>query len=146
VGNVNETVKGQQIVVDIADMKAASHTPDWMTSYVLGSGVAIAIHDPEAKVSALLHFILPSSKLDRSRATNNPYLFLLIRGFPSFIAGLISWGRKKNGLYAGSPAARMFWIQNIRWILVRKITRLQGRYSRQTRRISQVNSWAESWG
>jgi chemotaxis protein CheD len=68
-------INGQQIVVDMADMKATNTGAGWLTTYVLGSGVAVAIHDPVTQVSGLLHFILPSSQLDRKRALNNPYYF-----------------------------------------------------------------------
>lgn len=62
------------IIVDMADMKAASHSGMISTSS-LGGCVAVAIYDNVAKVGGLLHYILPTANLRPERALNNPYLF-----------------------------------------------------------------------
>ena len=42
---------------------------------LLGSGVAVAVHDARAGVGGVLHFILPSSMVTESEETENPLLF-----------------------------------------------------------------------
>ena len=63
------------VVVGIADM-AVSNDPDVvLATYALGSCIGLLVHDPLAKVGGLLHFLLPSSKIDERRAKENPCLY-----------------------------------------------------------------------
>jgi chemotaxis protein CheD len=65
----------KEIVVGIADIKVSRHSDDVMVTYALGSCVAVAAYDPVAKVAGLLHFMLPSSSLNVSKARENPSMF-----------------------------------------------------------------------
>lgn len=75
---MNDTLDGtfyKQVIVDLADMKATNNPGGQMTTYALGSCVAVAIHDPVAHVGALLHFMLPDSGINRQKALLNPFIF-----------------------------------------------------------------------
>src|SRR5579864_2617889 len=63
------------IVVGIADCRASNHPESTLTTYGLGSCIAVAIHDSVAGVGGLLHFMLPESALDKNKAEQNPYMF-----------------------------------------------------------------------
>jgi len=65
----------KEIVVGIADLKVSRHSDDIMVTYALGSCVAVAAYDPVARVGGLLHFMLPSSSLNVSKARENPSMF-----------------------------------------------------------------------
>jgi chemotaxis protein CheD len=65
----------KEIVVGIADIKVSRHSDDVMVTYALGSCVAVAVYDPMARVAGLLHFMLPSSSLNVSKARENPSMF-----------------------------------------------------------------------
>jgi chemotaxis protein CheD len=67
--------KHKQIVVDLADMKTSNDSSGVLSTYVLGSCVAVAIYDPEARVGGLLHFIMPESVINVQKALQNPYIF-----------------------------------------------------------------------
>lgn len=41
----------------------------------IGSGVAVALFDPESKVGGILHFCLPDSSIDETRRIRRPSLF-----------------------------------------------------------------------
>jgi len=63
-----------RIVVDIADMKSSSKGGELIT-YALGSCIGVSVFDPVAKCGALLHFMLPDSKLDDRKAKERPCMF-----------------------------------------------------------------------
>jgi len=65
----------REIIVGIADLRVSSHPDDVMVTYALGSCVAVAVYDPVARVAGLLHFMLPSSSLNVSKAEENPSMF-----------------------------------------------------------------------
>ncbi|OGS35702.1 MAG: chemotaxis protein CheD [Elusimicrobia bacterium RIFOXYB2_FULL_49_7] len=63
------------LVVDIADMKFSKAEQDVLITYALGSCIGVSAYDPELKVGALLHFMLPESALDPRKAQERPYMF-----------------------------------------------------------------------
>ncbi len=64
-----------QVIVGIADCRVSRCLDSMLVTYALGSCIAVAIHDPVSHVAGLLHFMLPESSLDRSKAERNPYMF-----------------------------------------------------------------------
>ena len=63
------------IVVDIADMKIASGNDNILSTYALGSCIAVAIYDPVTKIGGMLHYMLPEAALNPEKARQNPYMF-----------------------------------------------------------------------
>jgi chemotaxis protein CheD len=74
-GVFNTVYTMKEIVVGIADLKVSRHSDEVMVTYALGSCVAVAAYDPVARVGGLLHFMLPSSSLNVSKARENPSMF-----------------------------------------------------------------------
>jgi len=70
-----ETTLTTQVIVDLADMKATQNPTGKMSTYALGSCVAVAIYDPVVKVGGILHYMLPDSSINREKALINPFLF-----------------------------------------------------------------------
>jgi chemotaxis protein CheD len=64
------------VTVPIAQMIASSSSGEVLVTYALGSCLGIAIHDPIAGVGALLHVMLPSSKVATQHETPNPYMYV----------------------------------------------------------------------
>ena len=62
----------QEIVVKIADL-AVAREPAVISTHGLGSCLAIALYDPQAKVGGLAHVMLPSSELVKNHT--NPAKF-----------------------------------------------------------------------
>ncbi|OGJ86509.1 MAG: hypothetical protein A2268_02350 [Candidatus Raymondbacteria bacterium RifOxyA12_full_50_37] len=62
------------LVVNIADMKA-SNSGNRLITYALGSCIGVAVFDPVAGAGGLLHYMLPDSKLDERKASENPFMF-----------------------------------------------------------------------
>ncbi len=63
------------IAVSIADMKVSDDTDATLVTHSLGSCIGLAVYDPVAKVGGMLHYMLPESELDRSKAKNQPLMF-----------------------------------------------------------------------
>jgi chemotaxis protein CheD len=78
-------------VVGISDCKISWDPSDLLITYALGSCIAVVLYDPVAKVGGLLHYMLPDSSLDASKAQQNPFMFA-DTGIPRLIAGVRSKG------------------------------------------------------
>ena len=62
-------------VVGICTYKVARDAKKVLATYALGSCVAVCIHDQEANVGGMIHFMLPEAKLDPARARSTPAMF-----------------------------------------------------------------------
>ena len=85
------------IVVGVGDMKISNDPEDVLVTYSLSSCIGLAIYDPVAKVGGLLHYMLPESSLDGSKARKNPYMFG-DTGIPLLFKEAYKLGAKKNKL------------------------------------------------
>jgi chemotaxis receptor (MCP) glutamine deamidase CheD/CheY-like chemotaxis protein len=63
------------LIVGISDCKITRDSESMLVTYALGSCIAVAMHDPITKVSGLLHYMLPESAIDKTKAEQNPYMF-----------------------------------------------------------------------
>lgn len=63
------------VVVGISDCKTSSDQEAVLTTYALGSCIAVAIYDPVAHVGGLLHYMLPESAIEPNKAAQNPFMF-----------------------------------------------------------------------
>ncbi len=63
------------MIVGVADCQVSRHEGEQLLTYALGSCVAVAIHDPLARVGGLLHYMLPDSTMDTAKAEQNPSMF-----------------------------------------------------------------------
>jgi chemotaxis protein CheD len=65
----------ESAIVSVADCLVSAEASLSLITYALGSCIAVAIHDPVARVGGLLHLMLPESSLSREKAEQNPYMF-----------------------------------------------------------------------
>ena len=63
------------VVVGVADCHVTSDTAAVLVTYALGSCIAVAIHDPVARVGGLLHFMLPEGAPGPPQQDRNPYMY-----------------------------------------------------------------------
>jgi chemotaxis protein CheD len=63
------------LVVGMADALVCDDPGGVLATYALGSCIALAIHDPVARVGGLLHFMLPDSSIDPEKAARNAWMF-----------------------------------------------------------------------
>jgi chemotaxis protein CheD len=84
------------LTVGVGDCKVSNAT-DILTTYALGSCIAVAIHDSVAAVGGLLHFMLPESSLNPDKARQNPFMFA-DTGIPMLFHAAYQLGAEKRRL------------------------------------------------
>ena len=85
------------IVVGVGDCQVSADPQSVLVTYALGSCIAVMIHDPVAGVGGLLHFMLPESSLDRTKAEAKPYMFA-DTGIPLLFRSAYQLGADKGRL------------------------------------------------
>jgi len=82
-------------IVGVADMKISNSPDDSLMTYSLGSCIGLVIYDPVVKVGGILHYMLPESQIDKTKAQKNPYMFA-DTGIPRLFKGAYKFDAKKN--------------------------------------------------
>lgn len=65
----------QRVVVGVGDMSVSNNPMITLSTYALGSCIAVVAYDPYMKVGGLLHLMLPESKLSPAKAAAQPAMF-----------------------------------------------------------------------
>lgn len=65
----------QRVVVGVGDMGVSNNPQITLSTYALGSCVAVVAYDPVMKAGGLLHLMLPESKISPSKAQSQPAMF-----------------------------------------------------------------------
>ena len=63
------------VVVGVGDCQVSTDSQATLVTYALGSCIALLAHDSVSKVGGLLHYMLPESSLDATRAQSHPAVF-----------------------------------------------------------------------
>ena len=98
------------ITVDISDMKIADKPTDVIVTYSLGSCVGLTLFDPIAGIGAMIHCMLPLSKIDREKAKIKPYMFV-DTGVAAMLGQMYAMGAQRQNIIAkvagaGSPLGK----------------------------------------
>ncbi len=83
--------------VGVSDMKLSAGPGDIIVTHALGSCIGLAIYDGASMVGGILHYMLPLSKVDGTKAENNPFMFG-DTGIPLFFEEAYKLGAKKENL------------------------------------------------
>lgn len=65
----------QRVVVGVGDMGVSNNPQITLSTYALGSCVAVVAYDPAAKAGGLLHLMLPDSTISPAKASSQPAMF-----------------------------------------------------------------------
>ncbi len=79
----------------ISDLKVSNNPDDVLITYALGSCISVAVYDPKMKVGGLLHFMLPDSTLDASKAKEKAAMFA-DTGIPLLFKSCYAIGAEKQ--------------------------------------------------
>jgi chemotaxis protein CheD len=82
-------------IVGVADMKVSNNPTDSIMTYSLGSCIGLVVYDSIARTGGILHYMLPESNIDKSKAKKNPYMFA-DTGIPRLFKGAYKFDAKKN--------------------------------------------------
>ena len=81
------TLFAHRVVVGVADLGVSNNPVNTLSTYALGSCVAVVLYDPVVPVGGLLHFMLPEANVSPAKALTQPAMFadtgvpLLLRSF-----------------------------------------------------------------
>jgi len=89
----------EQIVVAVGDCRVTDIPGQVIATYALGSCIGLMVHDPQANVGGLLHFMLPDSGIDPARGRENPFLFA-DTGIPMLLDQVYRKGASRQRLVA----------------------------------------------
>lgn len=64
-----------RLVVGIGEIAVSNRPNEVIVTHALGSCIAVCLFDPVAGVAAMLHFLLPESKINMDRAREQPAAF-----------------------------------------------------------------------
>lgn len=64
-----------KIIVGVSDMRVSNDPHSDIITYSLGSCIGLVVFDPAVKTGGILHYMLPESTLDRTKAERNPFMF-----------------------------------------------------------------------
>lgn len=65
----------QRVVVGVGDMGVSNNPQITLSTYALGSCVAVVAYEPFAKAGGLLHLMLPDSTISPAKAASQPAMF-----------------------------------------------------------------------
>ena len=85
----------RRIIVNVSDAKVSNDPTDILTTYSLGSCIAVCLYDPATHISGMLHYQLPNSKMDLNRAKHKPFMYA-DSGMTILVEKLVSMGAKKK--------------------------------------------------
>jgi chemotaxis protein CheD len=89
-----------RIVIGVGDIAVSNDQNATLSTYALGSCVAVVGYDPVGRVGGMLHLMLPNSKIAAAKALAQPAMFA-DTGIPLFFRSLI-------GLKADLMRLRLF--------------------------------------
>jgi len=84
-------------IIGVSDMKVTNKKEDCLVTFALGSCIGVAIYDPVAYVGGILHYMLPESRIDRTKAEKNPFMFG-DTGIPLLFETAYEYGAEKSRL------------------------------------------------
>ncbi|MDX2131708.1 MAG: chemotaxis protein CheD [Planctomycetota bacterium] len=87
----------EKLIVGVADMAVSADPASTIVTFALGSCIGVTIYDPVARVGGLLHFMLPTSDLNKDKAAQNPAMFG-DTGIPHLFRTCYERGAKKERL------------------------------------------------
>lgn len=83
-----------RVIVGIADLAVSNNQSVTLTTYSLGSCLAVAIYDPVIRAGGLLHIMLPDSSIDPQKAAKQPGMFV-DTGVPALFRAAYQLGAEK---------------------------------------------------
>ena len=85
----------RRLVVGIGEAAVSDQPGDVIVTHALGSCIAVCIWDPVVRVGGMLHFLLPDSRINPQRSTQQPAAFA-DTGIPLLFQSAYALGLQKS--------------------------------------------------
>jgi chemotaxis protein CheD len=69
------SIFAQRVIIGVGDLAVSNQASTTLSTYALGSCVAVTAYDPVLKVGGILHLMLPESKISPEKASAQPAMF-----------------------------------------------------------------------
>jgi chemotaxis protein CheD len=86
-----------RIIVDIAEFAVSKDCDVALTTYALGSCIAVMLHDPVVQAAGMIHYMLPLSSTNPDKAKVKPAMFA-DTGVPMLFHAMYELGCRKENL------------------------------------------------
>lgn len=86
-----------RLLVSVSDAKVSNDPSDVLATYSLGSCIGVCLYDKSTKIGGMLHYQLPDSSMDPSRAEEIPFMFA-DTGMKIMVEKLVAMGANKKRL------------------------------------------------
>ncbi len=87
----------RQVIVQKAQLKVSRDRNEVLLVHGLGGGMVLSLYDPNLALGGLLHFMLPTSKVDARKAESSPGMFA-DTGIPVLFKEMYKYGSTKEAL------------------------------------------------
>ncbi len=84
-----------KVIVSVSDAKVSNDPADTIVTYSLGSCIAVCLYDQAEHTGGMLHYQLPSAKMEPERSQERPFMFA-DTGMEILINKMVSMGVKKK--------------------------------------------------
>jgi chemotaxis protein CheD len=88
---------GRRLTVGIGELAVSDSTGDVIVTHALGSCVAVCLWDPDRRIAGLIHVLLPESRINPQRASEQPAAFA-DSGIPLLFQAAYKLGALKSRL------------------------------------------------
>lgn len=90
-----EPAEGRRLIVGVGEFAVSGSAGEVIVTHALASCIAVCICDPVARVSGMLHFLLPDSRINAERARERPAVFA-DTGIPLLFRTAYQFGLQKK--------------------------------------------------
>lgn len=102
-----------QKVVSISAMEVSRSPADVLVTYSLGSCIGVTAYDPQTRVGALIHCLLPQANVSPDKAAANPHMFVST-GVVDMVKTLLKIGASRERLIIkAAGGAKMMRVNNM---------------------------------
>lgn len=68
-------ITSRNIIVSVSDAQMSNDPDSTLVTYSLGSCIAATFYDPVTRIGGMIHYQLPTSTMDPTRAQRDPFMF-----------------------------------------------------------------------
>lgn len=69
------TANAPELIVEIAELAVSNDPQTVLTTYALGSCIAVMVYDTNKHIGGMIHYMLPLSKTNPAKAAQKPAMF-----------------------------------------------------------------------
>ena len=125
-----------QTVVSISDMHWSSRPEDVLVTFSLGSCIGVAAYDPQIRIGALIHCLLPYASVSPDKAKANPFMFVSSGVAEMFRTLLRKGASRERMIIKAAGGAKMMQVNNLFDVGARNVEALEKLLNRNNLKLA----------